>query len=86
MLASIAWALTVTSAILWVLDRTMGLRVTEDAELAGLDRSEHEEPAYQFDEPGMGSYSGGVSTVVSGPAPEVGQAPSIRADDEGMSS
>ena len=85
-LASIAWALTVTSAILWVLDRTMGLRVTEDAELAGLDRSEHEEPAYQFDEPGMGSYSGGVSTVVSGPAPAVGQAPSIRADDEGMSS
>ena len=70
-----------TSGILWVLNKYMGLRVDEDAELAGLDRSEHEEPAYQFDEPGMGSYSGGVSTVVTGPAPIVGGATSIRPDD-----
>ena len=82
-LVAIAWSLTMTSAILWVLDRHMGLRVTEDAELAGLDRSEHEEPAYQFDEPGMGSYSGGVSTVVSGPAPTLGSGTTIRPDDEG---
>ena len=82
-LVAIAWSLTMTSGILWALDRWMGLRVDEEAELVGLDRSEHEEPAYQFDEPGLGSYSGGVSTVVSGPAPSVGGTTSIRLDDTG---
>jgi Amt family ammonium transporter len=48
-LVCIAWSLTLTSGILWVLDKKMGLRVSEDAELAGLDISEHEERAYQFD-------------------------------------
>ena len=73
--AVLGWSLVMSSILFVVLDRVMGLRVTEDEELAGLDRSQHEEPAYQFDEPGIGSYSGGVSTVTHGPAPVVGGGP-----------
>lgn len=78
MLAALAWSGVATATILLVLDRTMGLRVEEATELVGLDRSEHEEPAYQFDEPGFGSYAGGVSTMISGPTPVVGGAPASR--------
>jgi Amt family ammonium transporter len=38
----------VTYAICWVLDKTMGLRVEEDYEMAGLDRELHGEVGYTF--------------------------------------
>lgn len=38
----------VTYAICWVLDKTMGLRVEEDHEMAGLDRELHGEVGYTF--------------------------------------
>ena len=67
------WSFALTAAILLVLKHIMGLRVTEEEELTGLDRAQHNEPAYQYDEPGGHPfYSGGVSTVVDGPAPSVG--------------
>ncbi len=40
------WAFGVTFVLLKVLDRTMGLRVTEAQEAVGLDLSQHGEPAY----------------------------------------
>jgi Amt family ammonium transporter len=47
---TIAYSGGVTFLILKVLDMTMGLRVKEEDELAGLDVSEHGERAYQFEE------------------------------------
>lgn len=40
------WAFGLTFIILKVLDKTIGLRVTEEEEAAGLDLSQHGEPAY----------------------------------------
>ncbi len=70
--ATIGWSFVMTAGILLVLKRVMGLRVSEEEELTGLDRTQHGEPAYQYDEPGGHPfYSGGVSTVIEGPAPAV---------------
>jgi len=46
LLASGVWTVVVTLAILWVVNRTMGLRVTEDEEREGLDATQHGEAAY----------------------------------------
>ena len=53
-LVALAWSLVLSSAIFWVVGRFMPLRVEADAELLGLDRAEHNEPAYRFDEIGFG--------------------------------
>jgi Amt family ammonium transporter len=50
------YSFVVTFIILKVLDVTMGLRVSEEEELAGVDASQHGERAYQL-EPG-GAYAG----------------------------
>lgn len=42
----LVYAFVVTYAIAWVLNRTIGLRVTEENEAMGLDQSEHAEAAY----------------------------------------
>lgn len=44
-----AYAFVVTWVIAKVLDKTMGLRVTEEDELAGLDLSQHSESAYDLE-------------------------------------
>jgi Amt family ammonium transporter len=46
-LAALVYPFVMTIAILWVIDRTLGLRVAEHQELAGLDVSEHDEVAYE---------------------------------------
>jgi len=46
LLAAGAWTVVLTLAILFVVDKTMGLRVTEDDEREGLDASQHGEAAY----------------------------------------
>ena len=45
-LATIAYAALMTFVILKVLDKVMGLRVTEDEESEGLDLSQHDERGY----------------------------------------
>ncbi len=47
--ATFAYSFIVTFVILKVLDMTVGLRVTEDAEQVGVDASEHGERGYVFD-------------------------------------
>ncbi|TAJ44947.1 ammonium transporter [Methanofollis fontis] len=42
-IASIAYAFGVTYALAWIIDRTIGLRVTEEEEYVGLDISQHGE-------------------------------------------
>ena len=48
---AIAWIISIvgTLAILFVVDKTMGLRVREEDEHEGLDLSQHGEEAYEFD-------------------------------------
>jgi Amt family ammonium transporter len=46
--ATIVFSFTVSFIILKLLDATMGLRVNEDAEVAGLDISEHAETGYEL--------------------------------------
>jgi Amt family ammonium transporter len=48
---AIAWALAIvgTLVILKIVDVTIGLRVTEDDEIQGLDLSQHGEEGYAFD-------------------------------------
>jgi Amt family ammonium transporter len=45
------YSFVVTSAILKVLDLTIGLRMTDDEEELGLDVTQHGERGYVFDEP-----------------------------------
>jgi Amt family ammonium transporter len=44
-----AYSLVVTAGLAWLVSRTLGLRVDEDIEHAGLDLSLFEESAYDFD-------------------------------------
>ena len=48
---AIAWVISIvgTLAILFIVDKTMGLRVSEDDEREGLDLSQHGEEGYDFD-------------------------------------
>jgi Amt family ammonium transporter len=47
---AVTWALAivVTFVLLKILDATMGLRVTQDEEVQGLDLSQHGEEGYIF--------------------------------------
>jgi Amt family ammonium transporter len=47
-LAALVFPFVMTWGILWVTDKTVGLRVAEPDELAGLDTSEHDEVAYEW--------------------------------------
>jgi Amt family ammonium transporter len=47
-----AYSFVMTSIILKVLDVTLGLRVSDDEEVAGLDVTQHGERAYVIEEPG----------------------------------
>lgn len=56
--------LLVVSAILaFIIDKTMGMRVTEDEEIAGIDQAEHAETAYDFSGAGGGIVGGSVSAL-----------------------
>jgi len=45
-LATVVWSLGVSFALLFIVDKTIGLRVKEEDELSGLDLSQHSEQAY----------------------------------------
>ena len=44
---AIAWAFTLTALLAWVVQKTIGLRVSGEDELQGLDRAIHAETAYE---------------------------------------
>jgi Amt family ammonium transporter len=54
--ATLAYSFVVTYVLLKVLDMLFGLRVSEEAEIAGIDVSEHGERAYILD--GSAPYAG----------------------------
>lgn len=47
-LAALVFPFIMTFGILWVTDKTVGLRVSKDEELAGLDTGQHDEVAYEW--------------------------------------
>ena len=53
-LAALGWSFVLSALLFIVVQRLMPLRVNERQEMLGLDRGEHNEPAYEFDEIGFG--------------------------------
>ncbi len=46
--ATLVYSFVISYALFWILDKTMGLRVEPDEEVAGLDLSEHQETGYSL--------------------------------------
>lgn len=46
--AVLAYSLVVSAVLAFILDRTIGMRVSEDDEISGIDQVEHAETAYDF--------------------------------------
>jgi ammonium transporter, Amt family len=61
-LATYVLAIVATWVILKVVDAVVGLRVTDEDEVAGLDLSQHSETAYAFGGGAYGEYSGSSGT------------------------
>jgi Amt family ammonium transporter len=62
--ATLVFSFVLSLALLKLVDLVVGLRVTEEEELSGLDISQHEEVGYAFAEGG-----GAVSPIPAGAAP-----------------
>ncbi|MFG2884506.1 ammonium transporter [Streptomyces sp. NPDC048297] len=52
--AVLAYSLVVSAVLAFLLDKTIGMRVSEDEEISGIDRAEHAETAYDFSGVGGG--------------------------------
>ncbi|WP_217215103.1 ammonium transporter [Streptomyces sp. AC550_RSS872] len=59
----LAYSLVVSALLAFVLHKTIGMRVTEDEEVAGIDQAEHAETAYDF----SGAGGGAARTVAQAP-------------------
>ncbi len=59
--AGVVYPFVMTWIILWITDRTVGLRVTPEDELAGLDLSEHAEASYQRAESAADTFSSALA-------------------------
>jgi Amt family ammonium transporter len=72
--ATLGWSFVVTLIICWITDKVVGLRVTEDEELQGLDLSQHAEAGYTFVEVGtLATPHGGPSATYQASSEEVNQ-------------
>ena len=60
--AVLFYSLIVSAVLAFLLDKTIGMRVTEDEEISGIDQAEHAETAYDF------SGAGGGVVAAAGPA------------------
>ncbi|MFB7942138.1 ammonia channel protein, partial [Streptomyces sp. NPDC056049] len=65
--AVLAYSLIASAVLALIIDKTMGMRVSEDDEVSGIDQVEHAETAYDFS--GAGGGAGGRTTAA--PAPVV---------------
>jgi Amt family ammonium transporter len=69
--AVLAYSLVVSALLAFVIDKVMGMRVSEDDEVRGIDQVEHAETAYDFSGAGGGAGSrkavpAGTETVAAG--------------------
>ncbi|WP_369172629.1 ammonium transporter [Streptomyces sp. R28] len=62
--AVLAYSLIVSAILAFILDKTIGMRVTEDEEITGIDQAEHAETAYDF----SGAGGGAAKTAVAAAA------------------
>jgi Amt family ammonium transporter len=62
----LAYSLVASAVLAFLLDRTIGMRVSEDDEVSGIDQVEHAETAYDFSGAGGGASS--RSTALPTPA------------------
>ncbi|MFD6419647.1 ammonium transporter [Streptomyces sp. NPDC060194] len=67
----LAYSLVASAVLALLIDKTIGMRVSEDVEVAGIDTAEHAESAYDFSGAGGGSAPRQVTT----PAAPEGTAP-----------
>jgi Amt family ammonium transporter len=67
--AVLGFSFVVTMVIGWIIQKTIGFRIDEEAEVAGIDSAEHAETAYDF-----ASLGGGVAVPTGSAASVVGQA------------
>jgi len=74
--AVLAYSLVVAALLALVLDRTIGMRVSEDDEVSGIDQVEHAETAYDFSGAGGGSIA-----RTTPPAPGTAAAPTNKKVD-----
>jgi len=63
--AVLAYSLIVSALLAFVLDKTIGMRVPEDDEVAGIDQAEHAETAYDFSGAGGGAAKSAVPAPVA---------------------
>ncbi|MEV6108830.1 ammonium transporter [Streptomyces sp. NPDC051940] len=75
--ATLAYSLVASAILAFLIDKTIGMRVSEDVEVAGIDQAEHAETGYDYS--GVGS-SAGVSTALPAPAPAAQDATSKKVD------
>ncbi len=59
----LAYSLIVSAILAFVLHKTIGMRVSEDEEVAGIDQAEHAETAYDF----SGAGGGAAKTAATAP-------------------
>ncbi len=64
--AVLGYSLVVTAIIALIIRAIMGLRVTEDQEVAGIDLAEHAEQAYELGDSGGGVFAGIGKSAVQG--------------------
>ncbi|RDL08295.1 LOW QUALITY PROTEIN: ammonium transporter [Streptomyces sp. HB202] len=74
--AVLAYSLVVSAVIALAIHKTIGMRVSEDDEISGIDQVEHAETAYDFSGTGGGSVS-----RTTAPAPDTTAAPKARKVD-----
>ncbi|MEU9328600.1 ammonium transporter [Streptomyces canus] len=60
--AVLAYSLIASAILAFLLDKTIGMRVTEDEEVSGIDQAEHAETAYDFSGAGGGYDRSAVPT------------------------
>jgi ammonium transporter, Amt family len=72
--AVLAYSLVASAVLALLLDKTIGMRVTEDEEVSGIDQAEHAETAYDFSGTG-----GGVVGGSAAPAPAATQSKKVDA-------
>jgi Amt family ammonium transporter len=72
--AVLAYSLIASAILALLLDKTIGMRVTEDEEISGIDQAEHAETAYDF------SGAGGGAARTAAAAAAVGGAESKKVD------
>ncbi|MBT2423097.1 ammonium transporter [Streptomyces sp. ISL-22] len=64
----LAYSLIVSAILAFVLDKTIGMRVSEDEEVAGIDQAEHAETAYDFSGAGGGAAKTAVAAAAAATA------------------